>query len=227
MANPRDGLPILSDISPPVPLLDKRREAELTARQRGLLADIERIVYAEGFASLTMAALAARLRCSLRTLYAIAPGRDRLVLIVIDRVLWRVGRQAIGAIGDHATYLDMVRDYLRAASDAINGWTAQFARDFSQLGGNAHKLEQGHNEYLYEVTRAFVRAAVHAGEVDPVDDAAVARVMAGLGRVFTRPEVIANLRTSPKEAADTVLDVLVAGLRGKRASAGGLVPDVP
>ena len=36
--------------------------------------------------------------------------------------------------------------------------------------------------------------------------------MAGIGRDFSRPEVIGSLRSSPKEAADEALDVILAGL---------------
>ena len=55
-------------------------------------------LFAGGFATLTMAELAARLNCSLRTLYALAPSRDELVLVVVDRNLWRVGRAARDAV---------------------------------------------------------------------------------------------------------------------------------
>jgi hypothetical protein len=37
--------------------------------------------------------------------------------------------------------------------------------------------------------------------------------MAGLGGDLSRPEVITTLRSSPKEAADAVLDIIVRGLR--------------
>jgi hypothetical protein len=36
--------------------------------------------------------------------------------------------------------------------------------------------------------------------------------MAGVGRDFSKPEVLATLRSSPKDAADAVVDILLAGL---------------
>jgi AcrR family transcriptional regulator len=73
----------LRSVRRPRPLLGRQRERELTDRQREILDEMEDLV-AGGFADLTMAELAARLNCSLRTLYALAPSRDELVLIVID-----------------------------------------------------------------------------------------------------------------------------------------------
>ena len=64
----------------PRPVLGRGRERALTDRQRELLDHMEHL-FASGFADLTMAGLAARLNCSLRTLYALAPSRDELVLI--------------------------------------------------------------------------------------------------------------------------------------------------
>lgn len=197
----------------PRPLLSREREGELTDRQRQILDELEALV-ADGFAELTMAELAARLNCSLRTLYALAPRRDELVLIVIDRSLWRIGRQARDAIGDDLSPLDAIRAYLEAATVAVSGWTAAFARDLAAVR-EAQELQDGHNEYLFAVTRTLLDLAVERGDIASVDTSAVARVLAGLGRFFSRPDVIPTLRSSPKGAADDVVDLILAGLRAR------------
>jgi AcrR family transcriptional regulator len=158
-----------------------------------------------------MAGLAARLNCSLRTLYALAPSRDELVLIVVDRNLWRTGRVARDAIGHDLAPLDAVRAYLEAATVAVGGWTEAFARDLATVPA-AHRLAVEHDEYLFAVTRTLLDLAVERGDIPGVDTAAVSRVLAGLGGFFSRPNVIATLRSSPKEAADAVVDLLLRGL---------------
>jgi AcrR family transcriptional regulator len=195
----------------PHPVLGRRREQELTERQRQILDQLVDLV-ADGFAELTMADLAARLSCSLRTLYALAPSRDELVLIAIDRSLWRIGRVARDAIGDDLAPLDAIRAYLEAATVAVSGWTERFASDLAAVPA-ALQLQDGHNEYLFEVTRTLLDLARERRDIAPVDTAAVARVLAGLGRFFSRPAVIPTLRSSPKEAADEVVDLLLGGLR--------------
>jgi AcrR family transcriptional regulator len=194
----------------PRPVLGRGRERALTDRQRELLDHMEHL-FANGFADLTMAGLAARLNCSLRTLYALAPSRDELVLIVVDRSLWRTGRVARDAIGDDLAPLDAVRVYLKAATVAVSGWTEAFARDLAAVPA-AQQLAGEHNEYLYAVTRTLLDLAVERGDIPDIDTAAVSRVLAGLGGFFSRPNIIPTLRSSPKEAADGVVDLVLRGL---------------
>lgn len=194
----------------PQPMLDRQREAALTDRQREILDAMEHLV-ADGFADLAMAELAAQLNCSLRTLYALAPSRDELVLIVIDRSLWRIGREARAAITGDVAPLEAVRAYLGAATVAVSGWTEGFARDLAAVPA-AQQLQDGHNEYLFAVTRTLLDLAIERREIPAVDTAAVARVLAGLGQFFSRPSVIPTLRSSPKHAADEVVDLILGGL---------------
>ena len=70
----------------PKPLLSADTERQLTARQRQLLDELEELVAAKGLAELTMAEIAARVNCSLRTLYGISPSREELVLTVPPQV---------------------------------------------------------------------------------------------------------------------------------------------
>jgi AcrR family transcriptional regulator len=207
---------LLQSLDQPRRVLDRERERALTGRQRELLDDLQRLFFAEGFAQLTMAALAAQLRCSLRTLYALAPSRDELVLIAVDRNLWRVGHSARVAIEPDMSALQALRAYLRAATVAVSERSAAFARDLAAVP-SARALAQGHRQYLYEVTKAILDLAVCHGEMEPVDTTAVARVLAGLGGLFSQPEVIPTLRGTPKESADEVLEIILRSLERGRS----------
>ena len=70
-------------MSAPAPLLPAAAERALSDRQREILDALEALAVHEGFARLTMAQLAARVNCSLRTLYGLAPRKDALLLMVI------------------------------------------------------------------------------------------------------------------------------------------------
>jgi AcrR family transcriptional regulator len=191
-------------------VLARERERALTTRQRELLDQLG-AVFDGGFADLTMAGLAARLNCSLRTLYELAPSRDELVLVVVDRNLWRIGRTAANAIDPDMGPLDALRAYLRAATEAVSGTTQAFARDLAAVPA-AQRLNDDHSAYLIAVAQSLLDLAVERADIDPIDTAALARVMAGVGRDFSKPEVLATLRSSPKDAADAVVDILLAGL---------------
>lgn len=201
----------LRSVPRPTPVLSRDRERALTARQREILDQLGAI-FDDGFADLTMADLAARLSCSLRTIYELAPSRDELVLVVVDRNLRRIGRTAASALDAEMAPLDALRSYLQAATVAVAGTTPAFARDLAAVP-DAQRLSDAHSDYLVAVTRCLLDLAVERGDIADVDTGAIARVMASLGRDFARPEVMSTLRSSPKNAADAVVDVILRGLR--------------
>ena len=200
----------IREVPAPTPVLDRELERSLTDRQRHVLDQLGRL-FDGGFADLTMADMASSLNCSLRTLYELAPSREQLVLTVIDRNLWRVGRSAMGVIGDNVAPLDAIRTYLEAANVAVAGTTTPFARDMEAVPA-AQKLSNDHSDYLVAVTRCLLDMAVERGDIPDIDTGAVARVMASLGRDFALAQVFATLRSSPKEAADAVLGIIMRGL---------------
>lgn len=206
----------LRSVPRPTPVLTREREAALTPRQREILDQLGAL-FDQGFAELTMAELASALSCSLRTLYELAPSRDELVLMVVDRNLWRIGRTASAALDSDMAPLDALRAYLEAATVAVARTTPAFARDLAAVPA-AQRLNDAHSDYLVAVTRCLLDTAVERGDIADVDTGAIARVMAGVGRDFARPEVISTLRSSPKEAADEVVDVLLRGLRSPLVS---------
>lgn len=210
---PRSLAEAVRAVPTPAPILDREREAALTDRQREVLDQLG-AVFDRGFAERTMADLAAELNCSLRTLYGLAAGRNELVLMVSDRNLRRIGGRAHRAITDDMTALQAVRAYLRAANVAVGDLTPRFADDMNALA-EGRALNQAHSDYLVAVTRCLLDLAVERGETAPLDTAAVARAIAGLGRDLSQPEVMATLASSPQQAADDLVDLVVTGLAAR------------
>lgn len=200
----------LRTIPAPRPMLDRDREHQLTVRQREILDQLGAL-FAQGFAHLTMAEIASLLNCSLRTLYGLAPSRDELVLTVVDRNLWEIGRNAMGAIEPDMSPLAALRAYLAAATIAVSGTTRELARDLAAMPA-ARRRNGAHSEYLVAVTRGLLDLAVEQGEIPDLDTAAVARVVASLGHTFAQPDAITELRSTPKEAADMMTDIILRGL---------------
>ena len=205
----------LRTVPAPRPVLDRERETQLTDRQREVL-DLLGTVFVDGFVEHTMADLAARVGCSLRTLYDLAPSRDELVLTVIDQNLRRIGRAAVEALDPDMPPLEAIRSYLRTANQAVASTTPAFARDQAATPAT-HRLATAHSDYLVAVTRALLDLAVERGELgdrdDPaIDTAAVAHVVAGLGAMFALPEHIEAIDSTPREAANAMVDVILRGL---------------
>ncbi|MGI9433138.1 MAG: TetR/AcrR family transcriptional regulator [Myxococcota bacterium] len=196
----------------PKRLLTPDAERGLTERQREVIDALEGLVVASALSELTMAEIAARVNCSLRTLYGIAPSRDELVLMVVDRRLHRIGRAAIEAVDASDSPLDALRAYLSAVSEAVQPTAVAFTEEFANVAG-APRLLDAHEKYVMTVTRSLLDRAASAGQIRPVDTAAFAHVLGGLGREFARAEVAPSLEASPKNTADAVADVLLEGLR--------------
>jgi AcrR family transcriptional regulator len=200
----------LRDLPTPRPMMSREDLSRLTVRQREILAELGAL-FSDGFAELTMAGLATTLNCSLRTLYSLAPSRDELVLTVVDLHLWRVGRDAMASIGPDMAPLDAVRTYLSAATMAVSSTTEAYARDLGAMPA-AQRRNDEHADYVVAVTRTLLDLAVERGDIADVDTGAVARTIASLGQDFIRADVMPTLRSSPKVAADAVVEIVLRGL---------------
>jgi AcrR family transcriptional regulator len=213
MSLPAPKAPRLPAVRAPRPLLAPEAEARLTPRQREVLDELEAMVVSGGLAELTMARIASRTNCSLRTLYGIAPSKDALVLTVVDRRLRRIGRRALAAMAPHLSPLSALRAYLRTANEAVQPATVAFARELAGVAG-AQRLLDAHESYVVAVTRSLLERAVAEGEIAPVDTVALAHVLGGLGREFSRPEVAeVAVATTPKQTADAMTEIILRGLQ--------------
>lgn len=195
----------------PRPLLPAEAERNLTPRQREILDSLEALAVEQGFAELTMAQLAARVNCSLRTLYGLAPSKDELLLMVVDRRLHRIGRAAASVVKPEMDPLTALRAYLQATNEAVGPTTEVFSRELSAVPGGT-RLTGEHGNYIIAVTRKLLDLAVEQELIDPVDTVALSLVLGGLGSFFSRPEVITLVRASPKATADAIIDVILRGL---------------
>ena len=198
-------------VRPPSPLLSPETERQLTARQKELLDHLEELVTRKGVAERTMADIARAVNCSLRTLYAIAPSKEELVLAIVDRRLRRVGRTAIESLDASLSGLAALRVYLQEANQAVQPEAIAFSEELSTLPG-AKRLLDAHEGYVIAVAQSLLDRAVSEGEIGPVDTASVAHVLGGLGREFARAEVAESASTSPKVRADTVTEIVLRGL---------------
>jgi AcrR family transcriptional regulator len=198
-------------VRPPKALLSPETERRLTARQKELLNHLEELVTRKGVAERTMADIAAEVNCSLRTLYAIAPSKEELVLAIVDRRLRRIGRAAIGSLDASLSPLEALRAYLLAANQAVQPEAITFSEELSTLPAGQRLLD-AHEGYVIAVVQSLLDRAVTEGEINPVDTASVAHVLGGLGREFARPEVAEVVADSPKATADAVSDIILRGL---------------
>jgi len=205
---PRSPIP---GVRAPRPLLPAAIEKGLTPRQRQVLDSLEELIASEGLADSTMAQIAAQVNCSLRTLYGISPSKDELVLTVADRWLHRIGREAMALLDPDAPALETLRAYLRAAHAAVGPSAATFGRELASVPGARRQIDR-HENYVTAVVKRLLDQAVEEASIAPVDTAAVALVLGGIGRDFTRPEVLTQIAKPSRETADALIEIVLRGL---------------
>ena len=195
----------------PRPLLSQRAEAELGPRHREVLDQLESLFLREGFSGVSVRELAAHVGCSRRTLYEVAPSKDELVLIVLDRFLHRVGRDAIDAIDTTRSYAEQITAYFLGGVE-LQRLTNVFAEDLADDAA-ARRLFDRHYGYVMAVTEQLVTDGVAAGEFRPVEPAVVAGVLAGTGMFFHQPDVQSDSGLDLQHAIDGALELVVRSIR--------------
>lgn len=194
----------------PKPLLPRRTEERLGPRHREILDQLESVFLNEGFASVTVAQLAASVGCSRRTLYELAPSKDALVLIVLDRFLHRVGRAALHAVDPGAAIAEQVRAYINGALE-LQRLTAAFADDLADDPA-ARRLLDRHFRYVMSVSESLIERGIDAGEFRPVSPGVAAGMLAGSGLYFSQPGILDDVGMTRDEASREMTDIVLRSL---------------
>lgn len=209
--SPSIDTPRIDQGARPRPLLSQRAEARLGPRHREVLDQLETLFLAQGFASFSVRELAAGVGCSRRTLYELAPSKDELVLVVLDRFLHRVGRTALDAIDPSQPAADQLRAYYRGGRE-LQRQTVVFSEDLAHDPAVRRLLDR-HFRYAMAVMEYLVEVGIRGGEFRPVTPTVVAGILAGVGLYFNQPEVLDDLDRSSDAILDEVLDLAITAIR--------------
>ncbi|WP_131736912.1 TetR/AcrR family transcriptional regulator [Actinomadura roseirufa] len=150
--------------------------SQLSARGRELLDELEALFLEEGFAKFTVAQLAARLRCSRRTLYELAPSKGELVLIVLDRRLRRFGRiseQKVAGIDDP---LERIDAFLHVGASEPKRSTLRLLEDIEGFPA-ARRLMADHYRRTTGLLRELLEEGMRRDRVRPLRAAVVAEII--------------------------------------------------
>lgn len=110
----------------------RRRRGGTSPRQQRILDDIEALFLAQGFLRFTTDEIARRLRCSKTTLYRIAPTRDRLYEMIVERFLRRVRDRGLEATRSAADWSAALVGLLRAGVEGARDVSWDFVADMRE-----------------------------------------------------------------------------------------------
>lgn len=101
------------------------------ARHSELFDALVELLLAEGFAHLTLDDVAARLRCSKRTLYALAGSKEQLVRAAVVHFFERATDRVEAAVAARTDPGQRLAAYLRAVADELAPASARFVDDMA------------------------------------------------------------------------------------------------
>jgi AcrR family transcriptional regulator len=197
----------------PRPLLSHRAEAALGARQRSVLDGLDQLLRDGELGTLTIGELATRLGCSRRTLYELAPYKDQLLLLTLDRLMHRMGRAALGAVDADAPASVQLRQY------AVGGipYTLRSAAydELVDVPGVRRTLDR-HSRFAVTIIARIVAAGIDGGEFRAVDARIAANVILASALHLALPDVVDDLERTLQEAVTAMLDLVLGGLLDHR-----------
>jgi AcrR family transcriptional regulator len=184
-----------------------------TRRQAELLDRLCDLVLAEGFAHLTVDDLAARLRCSKTTLYALAPRREQLAALAVGHFFKRATvevEEALAVLGDAdprrqvPAYLDAIARVLEPASREFIADVAGFAPAAAIYRANAAAASAR--------VRTLVDAGLASGAFHAVHAGFVAELVGLAADAIQRGEISERTGLSDAQAFAELSAVVVRGL---------------
>ncbi len=189
-----------------------------TPREEQMLEELEAIFLKEGFRGVTVERLARRLRCSKRTLYALAPSKEDLFLRVFDRYLSRLREE--GSRGARAARPEEAfAPYLTPAIDAARKLSATLIRDITAYPP-ANEMWERHTRERMAGLRRLVERCVDDGIFRDANAFLVAEVVAASLRRISEPKFLAASKLSYRAAVAELYGLLLHGLLHRDAIGG-------
>ena len=170
-----------------------------TDRQHQLLDELESVFLAEGFLHLTIGEMVARMRCSRRTIYSLAPSREELILVVVDRLLKRLGVEASAAADAQTDPWAAIEAYLERGVTTLARATPAFNEDVDSYLPTRH-LYASHLNVALKVLGERIAAGVSSGFFRDVHPPLIAEILAYAAERIRRPEVLERSGLSGREA---------------------------
>jgi AcrR family transcriptional regulator len=190
-----------------------------TARQRALLSELEALFLAEGFAAFTLDDLAARLRCSKSTLYALAPSKEQLAVKVVAHFFRGAAERIETRIAGIDDARHLVGEYLAGVSDELKRASERFMADIAEFGP-ARETYQLNSRAAARRIKAFIDKGVADGHFRDVHARLIAE-MTGLIIEGIQTGVLASRIDVPDAEAFTALGELLLGGLSKDVSGPG------
>ena len=185
-------------------------DTRLTQKHLEVIQNFENLLE-DGIANQTMSDIASNLRVSLRTLYEIAPSKEKLVISTIDRILTNIAKQALGSMKNMESSVDKLRTFTKIGNEAAGPRIQKYAVDLTRIKGADEMIRSHESAYIDHIKR-LLEEAVEKDEIESVDTSAVAIMLGTVARIFSKKNHQEKLAASAEESANMISGLIIDGL---------------
>ncbi len=196
--------------------MGKPKTKPLPVRLRRVLDEAEELFLQEGFLHFSTDELARRLRCSKRTIYAVAPGREKFFEAVVLQRTTKARDATIAPIRNAPSVRAAVQGCIKASVEQTQHVTPLFLHDVMLFPAGRRATEQWRSDIANEMEHLIARG-IHEGLFRKIDPRVAAESLLASVLRMCEPDFSANSRTTTAEAVRQVYEIFWAGLfRGRR-----------
>jgi AcrR family transcriptional regulator len=185
-------------------------DTRLTQKHLEVIQNFENLLE-DGIANQTMSDIASNLRVSLRTLYEIAPSKEKLVISTIDRILTNIAKQALSSLKNMESSVDKLRTFTKIGNEAAGPRIQKYAVDLTRIKGADEMIRSHESAYIDHIKR-LLEEAVEKDEIVSVDTRAVAIMLGTVARIFSKKNHQEKLAASAEESANMISGLIIDGL---------------
>ena len=178
-----------------------------------LMDEAEELFIQEGFLHFSTEALAKRLRCSKRSLYAVAPTRWRFFETVISRRMHRYHAKQLAAVEAAPDSVSALVAFMNAGlrpSPGVAGPT-QFGRDLRSFPGGIKMLREMDQQLLNDL-EMIITEGVRSGAFRQIDPSLAAHAISAAAARVCQPELLAESHLNWIEALSQLFRLVSHGL---------------
>ena len=182
-----------------------------TKRHHEIIDALERLLE-QGVPELTMSEIAKKLKISLRTLYEIAPSRDKLILMTMDNILKKLGKFAMDSVEDIDSPINKLEKYLFIVNQAVGPKFDRFLIDMEKINGSKTTADY-HENFIKNYIKKLLEEAIEKKEIKSIDVKAFSILLGGIGREFFKEKNKNSIILTPEESANSITSIILNGIK--------------
>ncbi|HVN29866.1 MAG TPA: TetR/AcrR family transcriptional regulator, partial [Candidatus Binataceae bacterium] len=187
------------------------KEHSLPQRLERVIEEAESLFVEEGFLHFGTMDLARRLRCSKRTLYSIAPTREKFFELILEHHLERMNREMVEAARIAPDCVAALIAPMETAIAAFGNESNRFNNDVKSFPGGVRALKRTHKQ-RQRLTEETIARGVRIGVFRKIDPQLVAAALHAAANAVTDPQYLSSATMTWAEALREVFRLFFQGL---------------